>query len=102
MQTNNDIIIKLKEGAKEKEYKLKCKFFSDQTDKEYWIYTDDIKDKQGNIELKVSYIEENEDKISLVTCTDKAELNLVVNMYEALKHRVNIKNDEGKHENKKI
>jgi uncharacterized protein YrzB (UPF0473 family) len=102
MQGNNEIVIKLKEGSKEKEYKLKCKFFSDETQKEYWIYTDDLEDKDGNIELKVSYIETKDDKISLVSCTDNAELNLVVNMYDALKHHVNIKNDGEKHENKKI
>ncbi len=93
MQTNNEIIIKLKEGKKEKEYKLKFKFFSDETGREYWIYTDDKKDKNGDVELKVSYIDIKDGKMSLVTCTDKKELKLVANIYEALKHNINIKDE---------
>lgn len=85
-----DTIITLKEGRKEKNYKLKCKFYSEETGKEYWIYSDEEQDEDGCIELKVSSVSKKEDAITLVSCTDPDELRLVVNMYEALKQRVNI------------
>lgn len=95
MQTSElkDAIIKLKVGSKEKEYKLKCKFFSEETGKEYWVYTDDIKDKNGNIELKVSFVTKEKNKVSLVPCKEPSEINLVINMYEALKQHVDFKNE---------
>lgn len=85
-----DTTITVKEGRKEKEYKLKCKFFSDETGKEYWIYSDGIPMENGDIELKVSYVVKKEDELTLVSCTSESEIKLVVNMYEALKRRVKV------------
>lgn len=83
-----DTIITLKEGKKEKNYKLKCKFYSDETEKEYWIYSDEEVNDQGQMELKVSSVTKKDDTLTLVSCTDPSELKLVVSMYEALKQRV--------------
>ena len=90
IQNLKDTTITLKEGRKEKEYILKCKFFSEETGKEYWIYSDEIPNDKGEVELKVSSVSIVNDELVLKSCTDENELRLVVNMYEALKRHVKV------------
>lgn len=90
IQNLKDTTITLKEGKKEKEYVLKCKFFSEETGKEYWIYSDEKPNKMGEVELKVSSVSVVDDELVLKSCTKEDELRLVVNMYEALKRHVKV------------
>ena len=100
IQNLKDTTITLKEGKKEKEYVLKCKFNSPETGKEYWIYTDEVPNEKGEIELKVSSLSVVNDELVLSSCVDEDELRLVVNMYEALKRHVKV-SKEKKNEKKK-
>ena len=100
IQDLKDTTITLKEGRKEKEYILKCKFFSDETGKEYWIYTDETPNEKGEVELKVSSLSIVEGEPVLKSCVKEDELKLVVSMYEALKRRVKV-SKEKKDEKKK-
>lgn len=90
IQNLKDTTITLKEGRKEKDYTLKCKFFSDETGKEYWIYSDEIPNEDGEVELKVSSVMVVDGELILKACTDENELRLVVKMYEALKRHVKV------------
>ena len=90
IQNLKDTTITLKEGRKEKEYILKCKFFSEETGKEYWIYSDEIPNEKGEVELKVSSVSVVDGELVLKSCTNENELRLVVNMYEALKRHVKV------------
>ena len=101
IQNLKDTTITLKEGKKEKEYTLKCKFYSPETEKEYWIYSDEIPNENGEIELKVSYISNVDGEIELKSCTKEDELRLAVNIYEALKKRVKVSKEIKKNEKKK-
>lgn len=90
IQNLKDTTITLKEGRKEKDYTLKCKFFSDETGKEYWIYSDETPNEFGEVELKVSSVSIIDGELILKACTDENELRLVVKMYEALKRHVKV------------
>ena len=85
----------LNEKGKEIEYEVLFTFESDETERNYIVYTDNKKDKNGNIKVYASiYEEDKEGKIEMLPIESEKEWKVIETILES------IQNNETKKEEK--
>lgn len=72
-----DYFTVIDKDGKESKYEILLTFTSPDTNKNYIVYTDNTKDKEGLIKTYASIYEEDDDKLKLTPIEDDKEWNMV-------------------------
>lgn len=83
---NNKITV-LNEKGKEVEYEVLFTFESDETERNYIVYTDNKKDKNGNTKVYASIYEEDKDgKIEMLPIESEKEWKVIETILESIQN----------------
>ena len=67
--------------------KVKCRglfsYHSDDYEKDYIIYTDDIKDKHGNANVYASIYDPDEKELTLTEIEDEEEFKMLIEVFQS-------------------
>ena len=83
---NNKITV-LNERGKEVEYEVLFTFDSDETERNYIVYTDNKKDKNGNTKVYASiYEEDKEGRIEMLPIESEKEWKVIETILESIQN----------------
>ena len=81
---DNKIVV-INEKGKEVEYEVLFTFESDETERNYIVYTDNKKDKNGNTKVYASIYEEDKDgKIEMLPIESEKEWKVIETILESI------------------
>ena len=84
----------LDENGKEVVYDVLFTFESDETKKNYIVYTDNTRDETGNIEVYASIYYPNEENSRLEAITTEKEWKVIETILDTLQEEIRKKKDE--------
>lgn len=90
---NNKITV-INEKGKKVEYEVLFTFESDETERNYIVYTDNKKDKNGNTKVYASiYEEDKEGKIEMIPIESEKEWKVIETILESIQNDKTKKED---------
>ena len=93
MEEKNNKFMVIDNDGKEIECEVLFTFESDETNKNYIVYTDNTKDEIGNIKVYASIFDPNSDTTKLEPIETEKEWNIIENILETLQEEAKNIND---------
>ena len=93
MEEKNNKFTVIDNEGKEVECEVLFTFESDETNKNYIVYTDNTKDEIGNIKVYASIFDPNSDTTKLEPIETEKEWNIIENILETLQEEAKNIND---------
>jgi len=93
MEEKNNKFMVIDNEGKEIECEVLFTFESDETNKNYIVYTDNTKDEIGNIKVYASIFDPNSDTTKLEPIETEKEWNIIENILETLQEESKNIND---------
>lgn len=90
----NNKFVMLDKNGNEKEFTVLLTFESEETEKNYVVYTDDSRDEQGNVQVYASIYDPNDPSKKLEPIETEKEWKIIETILDTLQEEVKKKNGE--------